>query len=152
MTLWFYAENGTQAGPVDDGQFRELITQGRISPETLVWRDGMPTWLPLNQVDLSVCPPPFPAQGVAGLYGAPPTSGLAITSLVCGVLGFFCMFLSPAAVICGHMALSQIENADLPISGKGLAIAGLICGYLWILATVVMIVVAFASGPSVVHP
>ena len=48
---WYYADNGQQAGPVDETQFQALIQSGRITPETLVWREGMANWLPLREVN-----------------------------------------------------------------------------------------------------
>lgn len=41
---------------------------------------------------------------------------------------------SLAAIICGHVARRQIRKADGREEGKGIALAGLICGYLWVLA------------------
>ena len=41
---------------------------------------------------------------------------------------------SLAAIICGHVARRQIRKADGREKGKGIALAGLICGYLWVLA------------------
>jgi hypothetical protein len=37
------------------------------------------------------------------------------------------------AVICGHMALKRIRESEFPVAGRGMAIAGLITGYLGIL-------------------
>ncbi len=53
------------------------------------------------------------------------TSGLAIASLVTGLT---CVW--PAAIICGHIALSKIKKSSGQIGGAGMAIAGLILGYL----------------------
>lgn len=47
---WYYVEGGQQAGPVDDLQLQELVRSGRITNETLIWRDGMPNWLPYREV------------------------------------------------------------------------------------------------------
>jgi Domain of unknown function (DUF4190) len=41
--------------------------------------------------------------------------------------------LSIPAVICGHMALHQIKNSPRIVAGRGMALAGLICGYLALL-------------------
>ena len=58
---------------------------------------------------------------------APPTNGLAIASLVCGV-GTFVIGLSfIPAIICGHIARRQIRQTGE--QGGGLALAGLILGY-----------------------
>jgi Domain of unknown function (DUF4190) len=68
---------------------------------------------------------------------APPTtSALAIWSLVLGILGllFLLVCISPLfaipAVICGHMAYSRIKRSSGVLTGDGLALAGLITGYI----------------------
>jgi len=86
------------------------------------------------------------APPVEGIEGAsytpgptlPVTNGLAIASLVCGILSvvFFCvcggLFLGIPAVICGHLSLNQLNTPGNLQQGRGMAIAGLICGYLGI--------------------
>jgi competence protein ComGC len=73
-------------------------------------------------------PPPLqsPAQ--------PKTSALAIWSLVLGILSLICftIFTAIPGVICGHKALSRIKRSNGTLTGQGLAIAGLITGYLGI--------------------
>lgn len=44
MASWFYASEGKQQGPYPEGQFRDLIAQGVVSPDTLVWSEGMAGW------------------------------------------------------------------------------------------------------------
>lgn len=65
----------------------------------------------------------------------PQTSGLAVTSLVLGVISVL-MCMGPLAgipaVICGHMALSKIGRSRGEQTGKGLAIGGLVSGYIGI--------------------
>lgn len=70
-------------------------------------------------------------------YPAPaprPVSGLAITSLVCGIAGIVLfwavvpMLASIVAVITGHMALGQTKR-NPALGGRGMAFAGLITGY-----------------------
>jgi len=70
---------------------------------------------------------PVAVQPYRGGYYQPPrpTSGLAVASLVCAVLG-----MSIPAVICGHLARTHIRETGE--SGDGLAIAGLVLGYLGI--------------------
>lgn len=43
---WYYVSGGQQAGPVDQAAFDELIRGGVITPETLVWKEGMANWQP----------------------------------------------------------------------------------------------------------
>ncbi|MBN8422498.1 MAG: type II secretion system major pseudopilin GspG [Verrucomicrobia bacterium] len=73
------------------------------------------------------------------------TSGLAIASLVTGILGFVTLGLgSIAAIITGHLALSEIRKSLGSVGGKGLAIAGLILGYLCVCILALGIVAATA--------
>jgi hypothetical protein len=44
MASWFYASEGKQQGPYPEGQFRDLIAQGVVRPDTLVWSEGMAGW------------------------------------------------------------------------------------------------------------
>ena len=49
LIMWYYADNGVQNGPLTETDFNALIASGKITADTLVWRDGMATWLPLHQ-------------------------------------------------------------------------------------------------------
>lgn len=72
----------------------------------------------------------MPGQPYAALT-PPQNSGLAITSLVLGCLGFLtCGLTGIPAVICGHIAQSQIGKSAGRLTGGGMAIAGLVMGYL----------------------
>ena len=65
-------------------------------------------------------------------------SGLAIWSLVLGILGllFLLLCIGPLfaipAVICGHIAYGRIKRSAGALEGQGMALAGLITGYLTI--------------------
>jgi general secretion pathway protein G len=78
-------------------------------------------------------------------HQSPAVSGFAITSLVCGILGFFTVgLIGIIAVILGHMGLSRIKKSGGSLSGRGFAIAGLITGYLSLLLTVALGAAIFA--------
>ena len=66
---WFYALGGQQHGPVDDGQLDALAAAGTITPDTLVWREGLANWQPLRQAR--------PASGAAPPVAAPPVTAPA---------------------------------------------------------------------------
>jgi Domain of unknown function (DUF4190) len=86
------------------------------------------------------------------------TNPLAITSLVCGIAQFmFGPFATIPAIVCGHMARSQIRRTRE--SGAGMATAGLVLGWtglvLGLLATVgivALIVAATHSGQMLPPP
>ncbi len=170
MNQWFYSKGGVQEGPFQESEMRSRITSGQVSASDLVWREGMAEWLPLAQVAELSAPAasgadasPYVTPGAnpavtpqAGAYApAPPTSGLAIASMVCGILAILssCAYVGILfgipAVITGHMAMKSFRNPQDSKGGKGMAIAGLICGYLGSLISLVLIViVAFAVNSS----
>ena len=80
------------------------------------------------------------------------TNGFAIASLVCGIASL-CAGLVTAilAVVFGHVALAQISRSGGHEQGRGLAIAGLVIGYVFIALGVLYIVFIFglAALPSV---
>ena len=43
---WYYADSGRQVGPVEDSQLDDLVRSGAVRDDTLVWREGMPSWQP----------------------------------------------------------------------------------------------------------
>lgn len=78
-------------------------------------------------------------------FQKPKVSGLAIASLICGLLGFLTAGLSGiAAVITGHMAISAINKSGGALAGRGMSIAGLITGYLTILILPIAILAGLA--------
>jgi hypothetical protein len=97
-------------------------------------------------------PPPIRAADPRVAAKAPSpakTSGLAVASLVCSCVGLLFGFLTTIpAVVCGHLARSRIKR-DPGLSGKGIATAGLIAGYvlslIWI-PLYFILAVAIASG------
>ena len=55
------------------------------------------------------------------------TSGKAIVSLICGLL-FFIPFVFVAAIVFGHLALSEIRKSAGRLKGEGIAIAVMVVG------------------------
>ena len=45
---YFYAVDGAQTGPVSLEELRRRLQQGQLHPTTLVWKDGMANWQPLQ--------------------------------------------------------------------------------------------------------
>ena len=58
---WYYAEAGQQKGPVDDTSLDQLVTQGVVRDDTLVWSEGMSGWQSHASVrgTRAAQPPPF---------------------------------------------------------------------------------------------
>lgn len=81
------------------------------------------------------------------------TSGLAITSLVSGILGWTLLPLigSLVAILTGHMARGEIRRSNGQLDGDGLAVAGLVLGWISIglMVLAVLLVVFFFGGLAV---
>ena len=86
---------------------------------------------------------PYPQTTAA----TPKTSGLAIASLVCGIFGL--LFL-PAilGLIFGIMAISRINSSNGAMSGKGLAIGGLVLSGVTMVASGVVLLLASMLLPA----
>jgi hypothetical protein len=65
---------------------------------------------------------------------SPPTSSMAVVSLVAGILGLslFPFIGSIVAVITGNMAKNEIRDSRGALGGEGLAKAGVILGWIGI--------------------
>lgn len=70
------------------------------------------------------------------------TNTLAIIALVTSLLG-----VHLAGIICGHIALSQIKTTGE--SGRGLALAGLIIGYVGVVVVVLFVAFWIAAIASI---
>lgn len=77
---------------------------------------------------------------------SPPTSSLALVSLILGILGWVILPLigSVLAVVFGHVALGEIDRSGGQLGGRGMAQAGPVLGYsavaLEVLGVVVFVV------------
>ena len=49
--VYFFAENGTPAGPLTLEELAQAVADARIGPSTLIWRDGMDDWAAAGSVD-----------------------------------------------------------------------------------------------------
>ena len=95
-------------------------------------------------------PTPYPAAGYYGpMPAAPRTSGSAVASLVLGIIGIVvCTPCGIFAVIYGHRALPEIDRSNGTIGGRGMAIAGLVLGYIavaFLALAVVFLLIALAA-------
>ncbi len=71
------------------------------------------------------------------------TSALAISSLVLGILSLFglcvcgvSLLTSPAAIATGHLALASIRRSAGRLAGRGYALTGCVCGYVFLVASI----------------
>jgi Domain of unknown function (DUF4190) len=108
------------------------------------------TTTPPQEPDRGPAPPPPPSpQPAAPSYGAgaPSTSktnGLAIASLVLGIIP--CTGItSILAIVFGFIARNQIQQSSGAQQGSGMALAGIILGFVWIGISVIYWIAVIAS-------
>jgi hypothetical protein len=148
--MWYFSTGEQQHGPVPLEELVGMLRGGSLKDYSLVWREGMAEWQAAGEI-VEVQQALAQSRVVPGMMVPPgamvaPQNGLALTSMVLGivsiVLGLF-MFIGIVTaipgVICGHIARRQIRESPLPQVGSGMAIAGLIMGYLCIILTVIMV-------------
>ncbi|UOR02628.1 DUF4190 domain-containing protein [Leucobacter allii] len=93
---------------------------------------------PQYQAQPPVAPQPQYLQQPAYYAVAAPTNVLATLSLIASIVGFFSFaILSIAGIVMGHISLSQIKRRGE--NGRGMAIAGLIIGYIGVAFWIVLI-------------
>ena len=81
------------------------------------------------------------------------TDGKAIGSLICGILSLACfsIFTGIPAIILGHVSRSAIRNSMGRLKGEGMALAGLILGYISLAAIPLVLIVATIAIPSLLR-
>ncbi len=153
---YFIGIQGVQTGPFSEVELSEKLARGAFPAGTLCWTEGWGEWRLVHTVFPAASglrPPPIPATAFTPpppvspqpvLSGPPATSGLAITSLILGVLGLLVVLTSIPAVICGHIACSNIKRSNGAQTGRGMAIAGLVLGYLMIAVMPIGLMAAMA--------
>jgi membrane protease subunit (stomatin/prohibitin family) len=62
---WHVAINGAQQGPFDESTIQNLVNQGQITRESLIWKTGMSNWTQAGEVSdfqrfFGNTPPPLP--------------------------------------------------------------------------------------------
>ncbi|MEO8129452.1 MAG: DUF4339 domain-containing protein, partial [Bryobacteraceae bacterium] len=69
-TLWYYAAEDRQMGPVPEAELNHLVSSGVILPYTLVWHEGMDQWKTYSSVHSAANGnPAIPETGLPGVVG-----------------------------------------------------------------------------------
>lgn len=158
------ARNGQQLGSIAEAELKAGFLEGRYLSMDLIWREGMAEWTAIGDMNW-----PGPAAAAAPASRAPlhrgpaasfggsaalpagpaPAPGIAVTSMVAGIASILLCGLggigSLVAIICGHKAMSRINASGGTVGGRGMAVTGLITGYISLVLAVISYIAIFAS-------
>ena len=135
------------------GFLNSAYTEGRLTKDEhdtrLESALSARTYADLDQVvtDLPVAPATMvtPVTRTSLVTPVARTNGLALASLACGLAQFaFGPLATIPAIVCGHMARSQIKHTGE--QGSGMALAGLILGWAAVILGIVLIVLGLAMS------
>ena len=128
---WYAHFDGSNQGPVDDLALKNWITTGKVTPDTLIWRQGMESWIAasLSRSDL------FPSSN--GSFNARNLSGgKSITSLESA---------SEGGLSLGEFLIQSQRWVSF------LAITGIVVGTVWMMSSIAwffFVATRTGSGPS----
>jgi hypothetical protein len=156
VTAWFYHAGGQQFGPVPATEIRRLLAAGELTPDDMAWREGLENWLPIGKVpELNPRAYNPAAGGAAEGPIMPATSGMAVTSMVLGIVSMLvpCVGLVTGilAVIFGGAGLSQINRSRGRLSGKGMAVTGLVTGVITLSLYLTYVILVLAGTLATPH-
>jgi hypothetical protein len=143
---WYFAQAGTQYGPVTPEALAGYVSTGVLGPADLVWGPGMAVWQPASTIPwlfapaAAVPPPPLVPYATAvpsSSLGDDPVMrailpvGRAPRAIVAGYLGLFSILILPAplALTTGILAVRDIRRNPRK-HGMGRAIFGIVMGAL----------------------
>jgi hypothetical protein len=127
---WRIAVKGEQRGPFTLDQVRGMVAEGRLPPDTLVWRPGMANWAPMASVPELAAPvsrspapeaTPAPAAGAATVEAAAPSGPTPLADFLA-----FRTMLTPVLI----KVLFWIGIAGCVIAGLGQLVMALQFGSL----------------------
>ena len=129
--------DGKEYGPVSTEQLRQWLREGRVNTHTQVLSEGAADWQPLSALPefaAELSPPAAAPRPGTVPTGQAKTSGMAITSLVLGILGLLsCGLTALVGLVLGIIALVKIKKSEGQMGGEGLAIAGIVVSGLFLL-------------------
>jgi len=130
-----------------------MTTPPQYSPDGQWWWDGT-QWVPAAQAPQqqpqAPVPPAYPQQQLPPYQVVPPqkSDGKAIGSLIASVL-WVCGIGSVVGVVLGHLSRGQARRQGRPPAG--LAMAGLVLGYLGLVVTIGVVVAVVAFSDPILH-
>ena len=110
--VWFVLEGDRHNGPFTSAEFRERAATGQLRPHDLVWKEGMPDWIP--------------ASKIKGLFAAAPVTVISPAATTARWIGSRrwqrtapVTVISPAATTSGESELAAPERTRVAAAVNG---------------------------------
>ena len=121
-------------------------------PATQRYWDGA-QWTENRAPGTAVAPAAYGAPVAPAAYGAPvapavPTNGKATASMILGIVGLLILYLiGPIlALVFGYQAKNEIEASGGTQGGRGMAIAGIVMGWIGIGFAILFLAIWLITG------
>jgi len=132
---WYYEQDGQRKGPVADAEIVRLIKSSVITPDSSLWKQGLPEWLSATDTAFRVhfdhsAPPPLRGDRVnnsfAWALAFAPIVGYLLEAFVSGLVNANDPFAAQAALANGNFWFITIGlNIGLALTdAKRLSAAG----------------------------
>ncbi len=142
--------DGTEYGPVSGDQIRQWLAEGRLNSQSLARPDTGGNFAPLSsyaEFGAFAAPPPFqqppaPTTNDGTLGGLIPKNSKALVSYYLGIFSLIPCLAIPmgiTAIVFGVMGLKYADQ-NPQAKGKAHAWTGIICGGLFVLLNLIVIV------------
>jgi hypothetical protein len=131
---WYWDVGGQKHGPAPITELQARVHAKQIGPETPVWAEGMPEWMPAGNLPVLFSPSGRPAprmddDGIGLLMPVGPHSALSVVAGYCGLVGLLFAPAAPAGLVLGIYGLRDVMLHPEK-RGRGRAITGIVLGSL----------------------
>lgn len=145
--MWYYAAGDEQVGPVEEAAFFDLVSQGVVGSNTLVWREGMSDWAAYGTVQQTMAVGAVGDGGMVpcaecGNYFPPEETVNFDGRAVCAG----CKDLYFQRLREGHAPANDLVYASVLVRFFALLLDGLILGFGMGILVVGMMLIAGLSG------
>lgn len=155
---WLCMVGGRQFGPLNTEVLLTWVAQNRASPDSLVWREGMPHWVMLAdspELRGELVARNLPLAGVPAARGLGDDAGMRMLlpvgrsglAIAAGYLGLVSLAVWPLGAVALPISIWAIVdlNKNTDKHGMGRAVFGLVCGILGVIATAILAVATILS-------
>ena len=154
MDVWYYEQQGQRQGPIDGDRLKFLARSGVLTPDDLVWKQGMDGWAKASQIKGLL--PSTPATGIAPPAipdrspSAPPQVTLPLSANYLPNKGLNPIAAAAASWFCGPLGYILLGQTHKSLYVFAASIIGLcLCLFPGIIVTILGVVDTYSVAKAV---